>query len=87
MPGEATSLVVYIEKFGIIGLLSLNAVLMFKIGLTGLRQITAGEWVPGRYYREIIAERDRLRSENDAFRAVTLRAVGVAEHLTAVREG
>lgn len=75
-----------IEKGGVAGLLVLNAVFLVKGVLLALKQVSAGEWVPGRYYREKEAENVRLRAENDAYRTVTLRAVGVAER-TARREG
>jgi hypothetical protein len=70
-----------IEKFGIVAVLAINAVVLWKLGVVGLKQITSGEWVPGRYYKDVTAERDRLRAENDAYRSVTLRAVGVAERI------
>lgn len=71
----------WIEKAGILTVLLANIVVLYKLGVVGLRQITGGEWVPGRYYKDLCADRDRLRAENDAYRSVTLRAVGVVERV------
>ena len=79
---DATTIWAAIEKGGTMGLLVLAIAVIWKFGVVGLRQITAGEWVPGRYYKDVVADRDRLRAENDAYRSVTLRAVGVVERVT-----
>ena len=70
-----------IEKGGVIAMLLLNVIVLYKFGIVGIKQITGGEWVPGRYYKDVCSDRDRLRTENDAYRSVTLRAVGVVERV------
>lgn len=78
---DAAAIWTAIEQGGTMGLLALNIAVLWKLGVLGLRQITSGEWVPGKYYKDVVSDRDRLRAENDAYRSVTLRAVGVAERV------
>jgi len=78
---EITVIFSWIEKGGVMAALIANMVIMYKFGVVGISQITGGEWVPGRYYKDVCSDRDRLRTENDAYRSVTLRAVGVVERV------
>jgi hypothetical protein len=77
-----------LEKGGLVALLVLNMVIIWRFGLAGVRQVLAGDWVPGRYYKEVCADRDRIRAdferirtENDAFRTIAFRAIGVVERV------
>ena len=72
---------VWLEKAGIVTVLGANIAVLYKLGVVGLKQIVEGSWVPGRYYKDVCTDRDRLRAENDAYRSVTLRAVGVVERV------
>jgi hypothetical protein len=78
---DIPAVLVILEKGGVVAMLLLNSVIVYKFGIAGIRQILDGSWVPGRYYKDVCEDRDRLRAENDAYRSVTLRAVGVVERV------
>jgi hypothetical protein len=76
---EPSIIMAWVEKGGIVGLLALNSLALWKFGGVAAKIIMSGALVPKLYYDEKVAECNRLRSENDAYRAITLRAVGVVE--------
>lgn len=68
-----------VREGGLVGLLLFNIFALLRLTNFVFKSLMNKEWVPGPFYKDVITERDRLRAENDAYRSVTLRAVGVTE--------
>lgn len=83
MPPDLIDLIL---KGGNVGALVAAAIVMYKLGGMAWKIIKDGDLVPKLYYIEKVNECNRLRSENDAYRSITLRAVGVVES-SVKREG
>jgi hypothetical protein len=76
----------WLEKAGIISLLGGNIAALVSVTRFAFKSLQNKQWVPGWAYMELMVERDRLRSENDAYRDVTLRAISITTKVIGSKE-
>ena len=75
-----------VEKGSIVAVLTLNIVVLGRLGKFVFTSLQAKEWVPGWIYEQLLRERDELKIEVRTLRGVAGRAIRITDRMVGSEE-